>query len=62
MTALAARGIRKSFGRRGRALEEAAPGRCPGGSDTAEGIAGGGGQDVRPAWAAHGDGTGRDLA
>ena len=49
-------------GRRGRALEEAAPGRCPGGSDAAEGIAGVGGQDVRAAWPAGGDGTGRDLA
>ena len=49
-------------GRRGRALEEAASGRCPGGGDTAEGIAGVGGQDVRAAWPAGGDGIGGDLA
>jgi PAP2 superfamily len=49
-------------GRRGRVREEAAPGRCPGDSDAAEGIAGVGGQDVRAAWPTRGDGTGRDLA
>ena len=49
-------------GCRSRAAEEIPPGRCPGGGDAAEGIAGGRGQDVCAAWPTRGDSTGRDLA
>ena len=49
-------------GCRSRAPEEIPPGRCPGGGDAAEDMAGGRGQDVCAASPARGDSAGRDLA